>query len=143
MQCIDSRRGTMKKLIALLLLLPLAAWADDHMEGHHSHEGHMHQQLIDGERLEVDAERFDKFIDGLFDVQIAIVSVKGMVCDFCARGIEKTFKKDKSVFKIDVDLNRGKVLIAYSKERKISFEDIKSKILANGQNATGLQIVEL
>ena len=133
----------MKKLITLLLLLPLAAWADDPMEGHHSHEGHMHQQLIDGESLEVDAERFDKFIERLFDAQIAIVSVKGMVCDFCARGIEKTFKKDKSVFKVDVDLTRGKVLIAYAKDRKISFEDIKSKILANGQNATGLQIVEL
>ena len=142
MQCIDSRRGTMKKFIALLLLLPLAAWADDPMEGHHSHEGHMHHQLVDGERLEVDAERFDKFIDGLSYVQIAVVSVKGMVCDFCARGIEKTFKKDKSVYRIDVDLNRGKVLIAYAKDRKISFEDIKSKILANGQNATGLQIVE-
>ena len=66
-----------------------------------------------------------------------------MVCDFCARGIEKTFKKDKSVQKIDVDLNRGKVLIAYAGDKEIDFDDIKKKILANGQNATDLQILDI
>lgn len=66
-----------------------------------------------------------------------------MVCDFCARGIEKTFKKDNQVLKIDVDLNNGKVLIAYSKQKLISFEDIKSKILANGQNAIDMQILNI
>jgi copper chaperone CopZ len=122
------------------------AWAD---HGHnnememeaHSHEGHLHDTLVDGKQLEVDADRFDKFVAGLADTQIAIVSVNGMVCDFCARGIEKTFAKDSSVKKIDVDLNRGKVLIAYSNETAIDFDDIKKKILANGQNATDLQIL--
>ena len=66
-----------------------------------------------------------------------------MVCDFCARGIEKTFKKDKAVTKIDVDLNRGKVLIAYGASTPIDFNDIKKKILANGQNATDLQILTI
>ena len=62
---------------------------------------------------------------------------------FCARGIEKTFKKDKSVQKIDVDLNRGKVLIAYAGDKEIDFDDIKKKILANGQNATDLQVLDI
>ena len=44
----------------------------------------------------------------LKDSQIAVVNVKGMVCDFCARGIEKTFKKDTNVKKIDVDLAKEK-----------------------------------
>ena len=66
-----------------------------------------------------------------------------MVCDFCARGIEKTFKKDKSVQKIDVDLSRGKVLVLYSLSAKIEFEDIKQKILSNGQNATDLQVISI
>ena len=31
-----------------------------------------------------------------------------MVCDFCARGIERTLTRDKTVKKVDVDLERGK-----------------------------------
>jgi copper chaperone CopZ len=99
--------------------------------------------MVDGEKLEVDVERFDKFVKGLKDKQIAVVSVKGMVCDFCAQGIEKTFKKDKTVAKIDVDLNKGKVFIAYQMNTKIDFEKIKKMIVSNGQNATKLQVLKL
>jgi predicted NUDIX family NTP pyrophosphohydrolase len=66
-----------------------------------------------------------------------------MVCDFCARGIEKTFTRDKSVLKVDVDLSGGKVLIAYGTEKNIDFEEIKMKIMSNGQNATDLQIIKI
>ena len=45
--------------------------------------------------------------------------------------------------KIDVDLGQGKVLVAFDKGIDINFEDIKKKILANGQNATGMQIVSI
>ena len=114
----------------------------DHHD-HHSYEGHLHEQMVDGEKLEVDVERFDKFVEGLKDKQIAWVSVKGMVCDFCAQGIEKTFKKDKTVAKIDVDLNKGKVFIAYQMNIKIDFEKIKKMIVSNGQNATKLQVLKL
>ena len=66
-----------------------------------------------------------------------------MVCDFCAQGLEKTFEKDRDVKKIDVDLNKGKVLIAYSKDKAIEYKEIEQKILANGQNATGLKIINI
>ena len=110
---------------------------------HHSHEGHLHEMTVNGESLEVNPDRFDKFTQDLFDCKIAVVSVIGMVCDFCARGIEKTFKKDKSVLKIDVDLGQGKVVIAYEKSKKIDFDKIKNKILINGQNATKIQVLEI
>tara|TARA_B100000242_G_scaffold286019_1_gene251144 strand:- start:1031 stop:1432 length:402 start_codon:yes stop_codon:yes gene_type:complete len=133
----------MKKLF-LLSIFTLITWAEnphDHM--HHSHEGHLHEQLVDGKKLEVDPIRFDNFVMGLEDSQIAVVNVKGMVCDFCARGIEKTFKKDINVKKIDVDLSKGKVLIAYNNNKKIKFDDIKEKILINGQNAIDMAILNL
>ena len=61
---------------------------------HHSHEGfYLHNELVDGEKLEVNPDRFDKFVSNLSNAQVAVISVKGMVCDFCARGIEKTFQK--------------------------------------------------
>ncbi len=109
----------------------------------HDHEGHLHDTMVDGKLLEVDPERFDAFVLNLKGKQVAIISVSGMVCDFCARGIEKTFTRDKSVLKVDVDLSGGKVLIAYGKEKNIDFEEIKMKIMSNGQNATGLQIIKI
>ena len=89
----------------------------------------------------MDVERFDKFVLNQSGSQIAVVSVTGMVCDFCARGIEKTFKKDTGVKKIDVDLANGKVLIAYAATAKIVNEDIEQKILSNGQTVTDIQIL--
>jgi|TARA_B100002051_G_scaffold64910_1_gene61595 copper chaperone CopZ len=134
----------MKNFYSILVLyaaLSLYLASDDDLK--HSHDAHEHQKFIDGKNLEVDQERFNKFLEDLKDSQVAVVNVKGMVCDFCARGIEKTFKKDTQVVKIDVDLNKGKVLIAYTKDKLINFEDIKTKILANGQNATGMKILNI
>ena len=133
----------MKKLLFLSIFTSII-WAENpHEHMHHSHEGHLHEQLVDGKKLEVDSVRFDKFVMGLENSQIAVVNVKGMVCDFCARGIEKTFKKDKNVKKIDVDLSKGKVLIAYNNNQKIKFDDIKEKILINGQNAIDMTVLDL
>ena len=133
----------MKKLLFLSIFTSII-WAENpHEHMHHSHEGHLHEQLVDGKKLEVDPIRFDKFVMGLENSQIAVVNVQGMVCDFCARGIEKTFKKDKNVKKIDVDLSKGKVLIAYNNNQKIKFDDIKEKILINGQNAIDMTIINL
>tara|TARA_B110000014_G_scaffold205195_1_gene155622 strand:- start:1718 stop:2131 length:414 start_codon:yes stop_codon:yes gene_type:complete len=128
-----------------LIIVSVSATAQDHamhdMDAH-GHEGHLHDTMVDGKFLEVDSQRFDTFVSNLKGKQVAIISVSGMVCDFCARGIEKTFRRDKSVLKVDVDLTGGKVLIAYSSEKNIDFKDIKMKIMSNGQNATDLQIIE-
>jgi cation transport ATPase len=66
-----------------------------------------------------------------------------MVCDFCARGIEKTFNKDEFVRKVDVDLANGQVLIAYSADKLINQKEISELILANGQNVTGIEIIKI
>jgi len=110
---------------------------EDHNHSHH------HDVYVQGEKLEVDQERFKTFLNGLSNSQVAVVNVNGMVCDFCARGIERTFVRDKTVKKVDVDLERGKVLIAYTKDKEINFEDIKNKILANGQNAIDFTVIDI
>jgi copper chaperone CopZ len=137
----------MKNLYFLFVIIgSISVAAQDHamhdMDAH-DHEGHLHDTMVDGKLLEVDPERFDAFVLNLEDKQVAIISVSGMVCDFCARGIEKTFTRDKSVLKVDVDLSGGKVLIAYGTEKNIDFEEIKMKIMSNGQNATDLQIIKI
>ena len=129
-----------------LIIISVSATAQDHamhdMDAH-GHEGHLHDTMVDGKLLEVDPKRFDAFVSNLKNKQVAIISVSGMVCDFCARGIEKTFTRDNSVLKVDVDLSGGKVFIAYSAEKNIDFKEIKMKIMSNGQNATDLQIIKI
>ncbi len=110
---------------------------------HHSDHSHAEHQMPMADSVDADPERFNAFMDGLSDAQIAVVSVQGMVCDFCARGIEKTFKKDPAVLRIDVDLARGKVLIAYVLEQEINFDDIKTKITNNGQTAVDLSVLKV
>ena len=138
----------MRYLLFLILISPSFALAEatmhtDHSNhsDHHSHEGHLHTQVVDGTEIKLDAERFDKFVADQSGNQIAVVSVTGMVCDFCARGIEKTFQKDPGFKKIDVDLANGKVLLAYAVTAKIVNEDIEQKILSNGQTVTDIQIL--
>ena len=135
----------MKKILFLFITFSLTTLANNLNEEHqhHSHEGHMHEMLVDGKKMEVDPIRFDRFVENLSNAQIAVVDVNGMVCDFCARGIEKAFQKDSSIKRIDVDLSKGKVLLAYSNEVEIDFNDIKKKILANGQNATGMRVLKI
>ena len=110
---------------------------------HHGHAVHQNDVFVDGKKFKLDKERFDEFKKNLKDVQVAIINVQGMVCDFCARGIEKAFLKDTKVKKIDVDLENGKVVIAYSLNKKIEFKEIKEKILMNGQNATDYKLIKI
>ena len=99
---------------------------------------------VSGEGFEIDTQKYMKFTKDLANgEQVAVVNVNGMVCDFCARGIEKTFMKSANVKKVDVDLEVGKVLIAYSSDTKISFEDIREKITANGQTAVDMKVLTL
>jgi len=126
----------MHKLSLILLFVTAPAFADiadDHGQAEHQH-------LIKGQQVEFDEIRLEQFSDSLGSAQIAVVSVLGMVCDFCARGIEKTFKRDKAVTKIDVDLANGQVLIAYTLDAQIDRKDIEKKILANGQNVTAVLV---
>jgi copper chaperone CopZ len=133
----------MKKLLLATVILSAAALGAEpqHIDPMHSHQGHVHDTLVDGQTLRVDAERFDNFVNAIAGDQIVVVSVQGMVCDFCARGIEKTFGKDRQVTKIDVDLASGKVLLAYEVGAQIDRQLIEKNILNNGLNTTAIQLV--
>ena len=136
----------MKKIIISLLLLPSLALAGEleheMLHNHDEHENHLHE-MVDGQEFQLDKEKFNKFVSGLSNAQIAVLSVQGMVCDFCARGIEKTFKKDVGYLNIDVDLTHGKVLIAYDMSVLIDKSDVEKKILSNGQNLVDMQILSI
>lgn len=52
------------------------------------------------------------------------IGVKGMVCAFCAQGIEKQFKSQKEVESIEVSLQNKFVKIKFKDGQKISNEKI-------------------
>ena len=134
----------MRKIILILIIFTSFSWAGNYENKiHHSYNDYLDERTIDGKNLEVNPERFYRFIENLTNSQVVIINVKGMVCDFCARGIEKTFKKDDKVKKIDIDLTKGKVLLAYSLEEIIDFADVNQNILINGQNAVDINIITL
>ena len=111
-------------------------------DGDHVHTSHQ-SMGITGEvsNAEVlNSERFERLVSGSPTYTIAVVSVNGMVCDFCARGVEKAFAKDPDVMKIDVDLELGSVLIAYGSEAQPSERDINKRIRSNGLDVVDIEI---
>ena len=62
------------------------------------------------------------------DGKKAIVTVNGMVCDFCARGVAKSLKKDPNVNDFTIDLTKKKVTIIFKQNKQLSNQDL-SKIL--------------
>ena len=88
----------------------------------------------------INSKRFERLVNGRPSYTVAVVSVNGMVCDFCARGVEKAFAKDPDVMKIDVDLELGSVLIAYSSEVQPSERDIDKRIRSNGLDVVDIEI---
>ena len=132
----------MKKILFVFLLSITSIGFAHNCHDHGSDNQPM--KTVSGEEFEIDTQKYMKFTKDLTNgEQVAVVNVNGMVCDFCARGIEKTFMKSANVKKVDVDLEVGKVLIAYSSGTKISFEDIKEKITANGQTAVDMKVLTL
>ena len=111
-------------------------------DGDHGHMSHQ-SMGITGEvsNAEVlNSERFESLVSGSPTYTVAVVSVNGMVCDFCARGVEKAFAKDPDVLKIDVDLELGSVLIAYGSEVQPSERDIDKRIRSNGLDVVDIEI---
>ena len=126
-----------KLTLVIFILFVFAKSASAETEHVHNHDTTATPSVT------VATERYEGFVKDLKDSKVAVVNVIGMVCDFCARGIEKTFNKDEFVRKVDVDLANGQVLIAYSADKLINQEEISELILANGQNVTGIEIIKI
>jgi copper chaperone CopZ len=111
-------------------------------DGDHGHISHQ-SAGITGEVSNaevINSKRFERLVNGRPSYTVAVVSVNGMVCDFCARGVEKAFAKDPDVLKIDVDLELGSVLIAYGSEVQPSERDIDKRIRSNGLDVVDIEI---
>lgn len=59
-------------------------------------------------------------------------TVHGMVCAFCATGIEKTFRKQPEVATVKVDLPNKRVVIATKPGKTLSDAKIKEVVTYSG-----------
>lgn len=62
------------------------------------------------------------------------VAVKGMVCGFCAQGIEKKFKSESAVERVHVSLERKVVTIETKKDQDLPDSKIETIIKDAGYN---------
>ena len=60
------------------------------------------------------------------------VDVNGLVCDFCARALEKVFGKQKSVESINVDLDKKVVTVEFKKGKTLNDKTISKLIKDSG-----------
>ena len=70
------------------------------------------------------------------------VSVKGLVCDFCAQSITKLFGKEESVEAIDVNLDKGIIKIDLKDGHKMDDTKITKLITDSGYNVEGINRIE-
>lgn len=64
-----------------------------------------------------------------FDITI---HVKGLVCDFCARSVEKTLSKTEVVERIKVDLDKGLIELQLTEGSTLSDKKIRKLMKASG-----------
>ncbi len=67
------------------------------------------------------------------------VKVNGLVCDFCARSLEKVFKKQKDVSGIQVNLDAAKVIIEMKPGKMLDDATYKKLITNSGYNVVAIQ----
>jgi copper chaperone CopZ len=65
-------------------------------------------------------------------------AVNGMVCSFCATGIEKTFMKETPVASIDVDLDKKLVTITTKPNQTLDDAKITTLINNAGYSVTSI-----
>lgn len=64
------------------------------------------------------------------------VGVKGMVCAFCAQGIEKKFKAQSEVEKVDVSLEKKFVKLSFKDGKRLPKEKIAEILKDAGYEAS-------
>jgi copper chaperone CopZ len=71
-------------------------------------------------------------LSGLAWAETITTQVNGMVCAFCATGIEKTFRKQPEVAMVKVDLPKKQVVITTKPGRTLSDAKIKEVVTYSG-----------
>ena len=64
----------------------------------------------------------------LYEPQIVEVKIKGMVCSFCAQGLQKGIVKLEEVEKVEINLKKGYAKITVKKGETLPMDEVKEII---------------
>mgnify|MGYP000580336388 FL=1 len=64
----------------------------------------------------------------LYEPQIVEVKIKGMVCSFCAQGLQKGIGKLEEVEKVEINLKKGYAKITVKEGKTLSMNEVKEII---------------
>lgn len=67
------------------------------------------------------------------------IQVNGLVCDFCARALEKVFHKRKEVNRIDVNLSDKQIVVEMNPSAQIENQELKRLITDSGYSVVKIQ----
>lgn len=67
------------------------------------------------------------------------LKVNGLVCDFCARSIEKTFSKREEVESVHVDLDNGNIHLKLKPGKTLDEATANQLVTDAGYNLTGVE----
>lgn len=81
---------------------------------------------------------FVLFSAGTAEAETILASVNGMVCAFCATGIEKSFKKQSAIESVKVDLGKKLVTLNTKPDSTIDDATIRKVITAAGYAVTDI-----
>ncbi len=73
---------------------------------------------------------------------VAKIGVDGMVCAFCAQGIEKTLKNRAEVSKVFVSLENKLVAVSFKDGKTINDTDLSKLIVDSGYKVTQIARVD-
>ena len=99
-----------------------------HGEHEHNHEGQV-----------VEPSRSANSIENASCEDAINIKVNGLVCDFCARSLEKVFLKRGDVAGIKVDLGKGLVVVAMKPGSTIDDTTLTKLITDSGYNIAAIE----
>jgi len=74
---------------------------------------------------------------------VAVIQVKGMVCDFCAQSVTKVFFKHENVGDVKVDLDAQTISLFFEdKEISLTEEQIKEGVHYSGYDFVGYEVTQ-
>lgn len=122
----------MKNILKLSAIVAIF-FAEPAMAGHSdADKSHNHAQEASGVQS-TSVNTNDASCENKIDVK-----VNGLICDFCARALEKVFSKRQEVKGIDVDLDNGNVTIAMQPGKTLDDATITQLITDSGYNVTNI-----
>ena len=71
--------------------------------------------------------------------QTVKIGVNGLVCSFCARGVEEKFKQVEGVNKVDVNLDNKLVTLDFAEGKNIEDKKITEILEEAGYNVTKIE----